>query len=497
MNTKRYPVWLAVVSLLSSIPWPWLSLLLLIAPIDAQRICAADESDAGRPPNVVLFFVDNLGNGDLGCCGSQLHRTPHIDRLAREGTRFTSFYVASGVCTPSRAALMTGCYPRRINLHTSGANTAVLQPLDSKGLSPDETTLAEVLRQAGYATAIFGKWHLGDQPQFLPTRQGFDTFFGIPYSDDMTKDKQPGMWPELPLLDDDRVIEAPADRDSLVQRCTSAAIAFMERNRARPFFVYLPQITPGSTGHPFASPAFRGKSKNGAYGDAVEELDWSTGEILAALSRLKLERRTIIIWTSDNGAVRRQPPQGSCAPYKGWGYDTSEGAMRVPCIIRWPGQVPAGRVCDELCSSLDLLPTLAAACGAALPPKKIDGHDIRPLLLDLPQARSPWDDEGFSCYFMDQLQAVRAGRWKLYLPLAQKYVNLARRTQPSTLALYDVRSDVGETHEVSAEHPEVVARLQALADSARRELGDVGQPGRGQRPAGRVEHPQPLTLKSD
>ena len=419
---------------------------------------ADDRNDSGRPPNVVLFFVDNLGNGDLGCCGSKLHRTPHIDRLAREGTRFTSFYVASGVCTPSRAALLTGCYPRRINLHVSGSNSAVLSPLDTKGLSPDETTLPEVLKQAGYATAAFGKWHLGDQPPFLPTRQGFDTFFGIPYSDDMTKDKQPDQWPELPLLQDDRVIEAPVDRDYLVLRCTTAAISFMEQNRARPFFIYLPQITPGSTPRPFASPAFRGKSANGAYGDAVDELDWSTGEILAAISRLDLDERTIAIWTSDNGAVNRHPPQGSCAPYKGWGYDTSEGAMRVPCLVRWPGRVPAGRVCDELCSSLDLLPTLAALAGAPLPPHKIDGHDIRPLLLGQPQARSPWDEEGFCYYFMEQLQAVRAGRWKLYLPLAQKYVNLARRTQPAaSVALYDVRSDVAETREVSAEHPDVVA----------------------------------------
>ncbi len=214
---------------------PWSSVVLLAGLLVAPHPSEADERSSGRPPNVVLFFVDNLGNGDLGCCGSQLHRTPHIDRLAREGTRFTSFYVASGVCTPSRASLLTGCYPRRINLHVSGSNVAVLRPVDTKGLSPDETTLAEVLKQAGYATAAFGKWHLGDQPPFLPTHQGFDTFFGIPYSDDMTKDKQPDAWPELPLLQDDRVIEAPVDRDYLVQRCTTAAIAFMERNRRAHF----------------------------------------------------------------------------------------------------------------------------------------------------------------------------------------------------------------------------------------------------------------------
>src|SRR5688572_22413354 len=248
---------------------------------------------AERLPNAVLFFVDNLGNGDIGCFGSKLHRTPHVDRLAAEGTKFTSFYVASGVCTPSRAALMTGCYPRRVNMHLSGSGGAVLRPLDAKGLNPDEMTIAEVLKPAGYATGIFGKWHLGDQPPFLPTRQGFDVFFGIPYSDDQTKDKMPATWPELPLLRNETVIEAPVDRDYLVKRCTEEAIGFIERNRERPFFCYIPHTMPGSTPHPFSSPAFRGKSKNGDYGDAVEELDWSTGQVVAALERLGLTGQTL------------------------------------------------------------------------------------------------------------------------------------------------------------------------------------------------------------
>src|SRR6476619_1269212 len=270
-----------------------------------------------RQPNVVLFFVDNLGNGDIGCFGSKLHRTPHIDRLAKEGTKFTSFYVASGVCTPSRAALMTGCYPPRVGMHVSGEGLPVLRPLDTKGLHPDEMTIAEVLKAAGYATCIFGKWHLGDQPEFLPTRQGFDVFFGTPYSDDQTKDKQPNMWPELPLVRNETVIEAPVDRNYLVKRCTEEAIDFIQKNRDRPFFVYVPHTMPGSTATPFSSPGFRGKSANGDYGDAVEELDWSAGEIVQALQRLNLTDQTLVIWTSDNGAVQRNPPQGSCAPYKG------------------------------------------------------------------------------------------------------------------------------------------------------------------------------------
>lgn len=455
---------------------------------------AAAHGAEGKP-NIVLMFVDNLGNGDIGCFGSTLHRTPHIDRMAAEGTKFTSFYVASGVCTPSRAALMTGCYPRRVNMHISDKNGAVLQPVAAKGLNPDEVTIAEVLKAAGYATTCIGKWHLGDQPQFLPTRQGFDEFFGIPYSDDMTKDKRPDVWPELPLLRGEKVVEAPVDRDYLVKRCTEEAIAFIERNRERPFFVYLPHTMPGSTPHPFSSPAFRGKSRNGDYGDAVEELDWSAGEILAALRRLALDGRTLVIFTSDNGAVQRNPPQGTNAPYRGPAYDTSEGAMRMPCVMRWPGRIPAGKVNDALCSTMDFLPTFAALAGAALPAVPIDGHDIRPLLLgETGETESPWDREGFFYYRVEQLQAVRAGPWKLYLPLDAKLINLAQKTAPAKAELYDVRHDVGETHEVSAERPEIVVQLQSLAARARRELGDGKTPGSGQRPAGHAADPKPLLL---
>lgn len=466
-----------------------LGLLLAIATTDS-----AVASEPAAPPNIILVFVDNLGNGDVGCFGSTLHRTPNLDRLAAGGRKFTSFYVASGVCTPSRAALMTGCYPRRVSMHVSGANGPVLRPLDTKGLNPDETTIAETLKQAGYATGIFGKWHLGDQPSLLPTRQGFDTFFGIPYSDDMTRDKRPEVWPELPLMRDETVIEAPVDRDYLVKRCTEEVIRFIEKQSEHPFFVYLPHTMPGSTKHPFSSPAFRGKSKNGLYGDAVEELDWSMGEIVAALDRLELDRNTLIIWTSDNGAVRRNPLQGSCAPYKGFGYDTSEGAMRMPCIMACPGLIPPGTVCDEVCSTMDLLPTFARLAGAPLPKNPIDGHDIRPLLSGKAEAHSPWDDVGFGYYCLEQLQAVRAGQWKLYLPLDNKYVTIGRKEAPVKAALYDVRHDVGETKEVSAEHPEVMQRLLGLAAGIRKEIGDKDMPGAGQRPAGRVDNPRPLLL---
>jgi arylsulfatase A-like enzyme len=461
--------------------------LCVAAPVVVVASAPRAGAAADAPPNIILIVCDNLGNGDIGCFGSKLHCTPNVDRLAAEGTRFTSFYAASGVCTPSRAAFMTGCYPRRLNLHESATGGAVLQPVATRGLNPDETTIAEILRSAGYATACIGKWHLGDQPEFLPTRQGFDYFFGIPYSDDMTRDKRPDTWPELPLMRGETVIEAPVDRAYLIQRCTEEANRFIAAHAARPFFLYLPHTMPGSTAHPFSSPAFRGKSRNGAYGDSVEELDWSTGQIMATLDRLGLSRRTLVIWTSDNGAVQRNPPQGSNAPYRGWGYDTSEGAMRMPCAIRWPGMVPAGRVQDELCSALDLLPTLARIAGAALPSKAIDGHDIRPLLTFAAGAKSPWDDVGFCYYRLGQLQAVRAGAWKLYLELSDKLINNAGRTAAARLQLFDVRHDVSEEHEISAAQPEVVRRLVAMAARARVELGDGLTPGRGQRPAGAVE----------
>ncbi len=459
--------------------------------------CALTAAAKTRPPNFIIILADNLGNGDVHCFNTNsLHRTPNLDRMAAEGMKFTSFYVTSGVCTPSRASLLTGCYPRRVNMHVGGANSVVNQPVDPKGLNPAEITIAEVLKRAGYATACIGKWHLGDQSEFLPTRQGFDYYFGIPYSDNMAKDLRPAVWPELPLMRNETVIEAPVDRDYLTKRYTAETIRFITENKDRPFFVYLPQAMPGSTATPFASPDFRGKSRNGKYGDSVEELDWSTGEILAVLKRLGLDENTLVIWTSDNGAVHYNPSQGSCAPYKGWGYDTSEGAMRMPCLMRWPAKIPAGKVCDALCSTMDLLPTLARLANSRPPADRIiDGHDIRPFMLGKRGAKSRYDEEGFFCYFAEQLQAVRAGSWKLYLPLEKTLAITSRKTTASTLALYDVKKDVGEECEVSAEQPAVVKRLLKLAEKAREDLGDENKPGKNQRPAGWVDNPKPQLLQ--
>jgi arylsulfatase A-like enzyme len=449
-------------------------------------------AQAPAKPNFILILCDNLGYGDVGCYGSKLHKTPHIDRLAAEGMRLTAFYATSGVCTPSRASLMTGCYPRRVGLHKNARGGAVLQPVEPIGLHPDEITIAEVLKGAGYVTALIGKWHLGDQPSFLPTRQGFDQYLGIPYSDDMTP--RPGQpWPDLPLLRGEKVIEAPVDRNTLTRRYTEEAIRFITDNRDRPFFLLLSHAMPGSTPAPFASERFRGKSANGPWGDSVEEIDWSTGEILGTLARLDLDRRTCVVWTSDNGAPRRNPPQGSNLPLGGWGYTTAEGGMRMPCLVRWPGQVPKGATSSELTTMMDWLPTFAGRAGVDAPRERaVDGKDIWPILAGQRGATSP--HAAFFCYHMDQLQAVRSGPWKLYLPLEKKLVKLKGETAPAATQLFDVLADPGETKNLAERLPKVVAQLTAHAEKARADLGDIDRPGAGQRPPGRVGDPQPLEL---
>jgi arylsulfatase A-like enzyme len=461
---------------------------------------ASGIASAAEPPrpNIIFVLADNLGFGDLGVNGSLHHRTPHIDRLAADGIRLNSFYSVSGVCTPSRAGLMTGCYPRRVNLHVSGSGSAVLRAVDPKGLHPEEVTLAELLKPAGYHSICLGKWHLGDQDPFLPIQQGFDEFFGIPYSDDMTRDKQPDTWPELPLMEGNRVVEAPPDRDYLTQRYTQRAIRFITTNKDRPFLLYMPQAMPGSTKDPFASPPFKDQSANGHYGDSVEELDWSLGKILDTLRELQLEHKTLVVWTSDNGAVNRHPPQGSNAPFKGMAYNTSEGAMRMPCFVRWPGRIPAGQVSWELTTMMDWYVTFAALAGVPLPAGRvIDGKDIRPILFGQPDARSP--HEAFFYYHMHQLQAVRSGPWKLYLPLDNKHTTLGspkKAPQPTPAMLFNVVDDIAEVHDRAADHPDLVQRMLRHAEQARQDLGDLDRPGVGQRPAGWVEKPVPLRMEN-
>jgi len=470
-----------------------LMLSVVSATLIAQRDARAQSPDP--PPNVVVIFADDLGYGDLGCFGSEKHRTPNLDRMAAEGMRFTSFYVTSGVCSPSRSSLMTGCYPRRVGLHENELGQFVLFPGNQTGLNPDEITIAEVVKEQGYATQIVGKWHLGDQPAFLPTRQGFDHYFGIPYSNDLGKWKPERGYPPLPLLRDESVIETEPDQAQLTPRYTAEAIEFITAHRGEPFFLYMPHTFPHTP--LYASERFHGKSANGRYGDAVEELDWSVGEILDTLDQLGIAGRTLVIFTSDNGAARG--PGGSNAPLRGYKASTWEGGQRVPCVMRWPGKIPAGAECDELATSMDVMPTVARLAGGATPPDRIiDGRDIWPLMAGEPGAKSP--HEAFYYYFIRHLDAVRSGPWKLFVarrtansPRPAPNIPYTSASTPIPHELYNLEGDLGEQNNVAAEHPEVVERLLALVERAREDLGDGSRAGRNTRPPGHVEPAKPLT----
>ncbi len=445
---------------------------------------------SANKPNFIIIFCDDLGYGDLGCFGSKKHRTPNIDRMAAEGMRFTSFYATACCCTPSRASLMTGCYPRRVNMHVSDTGFAVLLPVSRKGLNPDEITIAELLKPRGYATACIGKWHLGDQPEFLPTRQGFDYYYGIPYSNNMGKKPNFPSWPPLPLMQNEKVIEAPADQNTLTKRYTEETIKFITANKDRPFFIYLPHTMPHGPLH--ASEQFRGKSANGLYGDVVEEIDWSTGQILTTLKKLDIDDRTLVVFTSDNGATGGKGR--SNAPLRGNKGTTWEGGMREPCVVRWPGKIPAGKTCDELASILDLLPTLARLAGTKPPNDRIiDGKDIWLLMAGKTDAKSP--HEAFYYYQMGQLQAVRSDKWKLHLPLKLRRRLVKSDISESVLQLYDLEADISETTNVAEKHPDIVKHLLVLAKKARKYLGDVSREGKNQRPAGWVVAPKPLRRK--
>lgn len=440
---------------------------------------------ASPPPNIILIYMDDMGYGDLGCFGSTKNRTPHLDRMAANGIKFTDFYVTSGVCTPSRSSLMTGCYPRRLNLHVDENNKWVLFPGARKGLNPEETTIAEILKTRGYATTCIGKWHLGDHPDFLPTKQGFDSYFGIPYSNDMGRKKIP-----LPLMRDEEVIEAPVKQPPLTRRYTDEAISFITRNKKKPFFLYLPHT---SVHLPlFPGEGFKGKSQNGKYGDWIEEVDASTGEILKTLKELDLEKNTLVIFTSDNGSNGRNG--GSNAPLKGTKGSTHEGGMRVPCIMRWTGKIPSGSTCSQLASTLDLLPTFTSLAGGSLPKdRKIDGLNITDLIFAKDGAKTP--RTSFFYYHTSQLQAVRSGKWKLVLPRKVRFDGWSGKKENSPLQLFDLSVDVGEKTDLAAKHPEVVERLRKLANQAQADLGDGPNKGSGQREAGWVDKASPRLLR--
>lgn len=426
-----------------------------------------------KTPNFIVIFTDDQGYEDIGCFGSPKIKTPHLDKLAAEGRKFTSFYSANSVCSPSRAALMTGCYPTRVSV------PGVLFPRHKEGLNPDEITIAEVLKTKGYATSCIGKWHIGHKPKFLPTRQGFDSYYGIPYSNDMTIDPEAKLAADInlregftldriknekpkknlvPLMRNEEVIEYPCDQTTLTKRYTEEAVKFIEKNEDKPFFLYLPHTMPHIP--LFASKKFKGKSDRGPYGDTIEEIDWSVGEIMKALRKNNLDENTLVIYTSDNGPWKLKEGRGGSAhPLRGYKFQTYEGGMRVPCIMSWKGKIPSGTVCDEIGATIDLLPTFANLAGAKIPDDRIiDGKNIWPIISGEKGARSP--HEIYYYYKGNRLESARQGKWKV------------RRSgkKSQSVELYDLDNDIAESKNLSQKNPELIETILKKMDKFDKDL---------------------------
>lgn len=461
---------------------------------------AASKQDLTRP-NIVLIFNDDQGYQDLGCYGSPDIRTPRVDQLAAEGMRFTDFYVASPVCSASRAALLTGCYPNRI-----GVRGVFFPDRGSGGLDPEHVTIAELLKTVGYNTAAVGKWHLGDEPAYLPTSQGFDSYYGIPYSNDMypastmkyaddclflegqshetlkqafageLRNGNPrSMKDKVPLMRDEECVEFPADQSTITNRFATEGIQFMKQSvkEGKPFFLYLANSMPHTP--LFASLQFEGKSKRGLYGDVIEEIDFNTGRVLDSIQELGIEENTIVIFTSDNGPwLIKGEHGGSALPLFEGKMTSFEGGQRVPAIIKWPAKIPAGSVCEEMALSMDLFPTFAQITGAQMPMGlEPDGKVILDLLTAKEGATTPHE------YFFYGTSAVRSGDWKYHAKEHFKVKATKRKTQGPTL--YNLKDDIGETNNVIAEHPEIAARLAAaLANSPNNHIVEAGTPAKKQ-----------------
>lgn len=471
-------------------------------------------ASAADQPNFIVINIDDLGYADIGAFGSTLNRTPHLDRMAKEGRKLTAYYAAP-VCSPSRAALLTGSYPKR-----ALPIPHVLFPAGAVGLHPDEITIAEVLREAGYRTGCVGKWHLGDQPEFLPTSQGFDYYLGIPYSNDMgTADEgtksdlgapipdttenaaKAKAWseapetglkgmrqPPLPLVENDKVVGRVKqdEHQAIVATYTEAAVKFVRENAEKPFFLYLPHSAVHFPLYPGKD--WVGKSGNGLYGDWVEEMDWSVGRVLDTIRELGIEKRTLVIFTSDNGGT----PRGTNGVLRGHKGSTWEGGVRAPTIVWWPGMIPAGTSSDAITGMHDVLPTFASLSGAALSSdRKLDGIDASGVWLGKEGAQG---HEVFHYFRGFELQAIRRGPWKLHFGTSAAPKEKGKAGQrPVGLALFNLDSDPGEKTNVAEANPEVVKELQALAAAMDADLGiGVDSQGPGVRPLGRVENPLPF-----
>ena len=460
-----------------------LSLLLIF--LLAVSVHSTARAATPTRPNIVLILIDDMGYGDIGPFGSTKNRTPNLDRMAREGMKLTSFYAAP-VCSVSRAQVMTGCYGARVSI------PGVFGPGSANGISDKESTVAQLLKAQGYATFIIGKWHLGDQPQFLPTRHGFDHYFGLPYSNDMGMKALVNGQLVVPLMRDETVIEllTGEGQNLLTERYTDEAIKFITEQKDHPFFLYLPHTAVHVPIHPGA--AFREKSKNGRYGDWVEEVDWSVGKVLDTLNELKLADNTLVMFTSDNGPwLSKGKDAGEAGPLRGGKGSTWEGGLRDPTLAWWPGHVPAGAVRDTVAGTIDLMPTFVTLAGGQIPTDRIiDGRNIAPLLLG--QTTDAARDVHY--YFQNyKLQAVRSGPWKLVIAPQNESMGKGEAVpaSPDAPRLYNLDTDIGERTNLAADHPDVIARLKPLALQMAHDLGD-GKPGPQVRPPGHVDHPVTL-----
>lgn len=456
-------------------------------------------------PNIVLIFVDDMGYGDLVTYGATGYTTPNLDQMAKTGIRFTNFVAAQAVCSASRAGILTGCYPNRVGI--SGA----LMPNSEIGLNPSEEIIPEILKVSGYKSVAIGKWHLGDKHQFLPLQQGFDEYLGLPYSNDMwpvffdgsrniSKEYERKLkYPELPLIknnDKIRELKTLDDQAELTTIYTETAVDFINRNKNNPFFLYLAHSMPHV---PLAaSPKFKGKSKQGLYGDVIMEIDWSVGEIMKALQSHGLEENTLIIFTSDNGPwINFGNHAGSTGGLREGKGNSFEGGQRVPCVMKWPGHIKEGTICNKLASTIDILPTLASLTNSQFPAKKIDGVNISPLLFGDENANPR---ESFLYYYRkNSLEGIRKGDWKLvfahpgrtyngFKPGVNGFPGEVNENFQIEEGLYDLRRDPGERYDVKAYYPEIVSELKKLADEARIELGDDIQnvEGKNRRMPGRI-----------
>ncbi|RTE55269.1 arylsulfatase [Arenibacter aquaticus] len=454
-----------------------------------------EKKDAKSPPNVILIFTDDQGYEDIGANGSPNIETPNLDQMAKEGIRLTSFYSAQPICSASRAGILTGCYPNRIGIHNA------LGPGSPIGINASEMTIAEMLQNTGYKTAIFGKWHLGDSPKFLPTRHGFDEFFGIPYSNDM--------WPyhpqqgtvfnfgPLPLYENEKVLDTLTDQTQLTTQITERSVDFINRNKNNPFFLYVPHPQPHVP--LFVSDKFKGKSKRGLYGDVIMEIDWSVGEILKALKTNGLEENTLVIFTSDNGPwLSYGNHAGSALPFREGKGTAWEGAQREPFVLRYPKEIKAGRTIDVPVMAIDILPTIAEVTGARLPNLTIDGKSAWPVFRG--ESNESPQEAYFFYYRVNELMGVRYGKWKMYFP--HRYRTMEgqepgkdglpgqyKMIDMEEIELYDVSTDVSETKNVAEEYPEVVDKIKVLANNMRQELGDslLDLEGTNNREPGRVD----------